>query len=215
MDREAWCAAVHEVAKSWTWLRKWTEQEAEVSMGRTLWIVIDELAEGHCPGELFKILKEDAFKVLHSICQHIWKSQLWERSVFILIPKRAMPKNAQTTIQMHSFHMVIKLCSKSFNLSFSSMWTENFQIYKLGLDKVEEPEIKLPTLVGSWRKQGDSRKNISFIDYTKTFDLVDYNKLWTFLKKMWIPYHLICLLRNLYAVQEATEPDMEKSTFKN
>ena len=50
-------------------------------------------------------------------------------------------------------------------------------MYKLHLEKVEEPEIKLPTLVGSWRKQGDSRKNISFIDYTKAFDLVDYNKL--------------------------------------
>ena len=115
-----------------------------------------------------------------------------------------MPKNVQTTIHMYSFHMLVKLCSKSFKLGFSSMWTENFQIYKLGLEKIEELEIKLPTFVGSWRKQGASRKNICFINYTKACDLVDYNKLWTFLKEMWLPDHLICLLRNLYAVQEAT-----------
>ena len=115
-----------------------------------------------------------------------------------------MPKNVQTTIHMYSFHMLVKLCSKSFKLGFSSMWTENFQIYKLGLEKIEELEIKLPTFVGLWRKQGASRKNICFINYTKACDLVDYNKLWTFLKEMWLPDHLICLLRNLYAVEEAT-----------
>ena len=54
--------------------------------------------------------------------------------------------------------MVVRLCSKSFTLGFSSTWIKNFQIYKLGLEKVEEPEIKLPTSVGSWRKQGSSGK---------------------------------------------------------
>ena len=54
--------------------------------------------------------------------------------------------------------MVARLCSKSFKLIFSSMWTRNFQMYKLGLEKAEEPEIKLPTFIGSWRKQGISRK---------------------------------------------------------
>ena len=60
------------------------------------------------PVELFQILKDDAVRVLHSICQQILKTQQWpqewKRSVFIPIPKKAMPKNAQTTAQMHSFH---------------------------------------------------------------------------------------------------------------
>ena len=62
------------------------------------------------PVELLQILKDDAVKVLHSICQQIWKTQQWpqdwERSVFIPIPKKAMPKNAQTTTQLHLSHML-------------------------------------------------------------------------------------------------------------
>ena len=74
------------------------------------------------------------------------------------------------------------------------------------LEKAEEPEIKLPTSTGSSKKQENSRKNIyfCFIDYVKAFDCVDHNKLWKILKEMGIPYHLTCLLRNLYAGQEAT-----------
>ena len=63
------------------------------------------------PVDLFQILKDDAVKVLHSICQQIWKTQQcpqdWKRSVFISIPK-AIPKNAQTTAQLHSSHMLVK-----------------------------------------------------------------------------------------------------------
>ena len=60
------------------------------------------------PVELFQILKDDAVKVLHSICQQIWKTQQdWKRSVFIPIPKKAMPKNAQTTTQLHSSHILV------------------------------------------------------------------------------------------------------------
>ena len=86
------------------------------------------------------------------------------------------------------------------------MWTEKFQMYKLHLEKAEEAEIKLSTFTGSWRKQESSRKNIyfCFIDYTKASDCVDHNKLWKMLKEMGIPDHLTCLLRNLYAGQEAT-----------
>ena len=79
-------------------------------------------------------------------------------------------------------------------------------MFKLVLEKAEEPEIKLPTSAGSWKKQESSRKNIyfCFIDYAKAFDCVDHNKLWKFLKEMGIPDHLICLLTNQYAGQEAT-----------
>ena len=88
----------------------------------------------------------------------------------------------------------------------------NFQIFKLNLEKAEEPEIKFPTSVGSLKKGENSRKNIHFrfIDYAKTFDCVDHNKPWKILKEMGIPEHLTCLLRNLYACQEETELVMEQ-----
>ena len=79
-------------------------------------------------------------------------------------------------------------------------------MFKLDLEKAEEAEIKLPTSTGSFKKQESSRKNIyfCFIDYTKAFDYVDHNKLWKILQKMGIPDDLTCLLRTLYAGQEAT-----------
>ena len=78
-------------------------------------------------------------------------------------------------------------------------------MFKLDLEKAEEPEIKLPTSIGSLKKQ-ESQKNIyfCFIDYAKPFLCVDHNKLRKILKEMGIPDHLACLLRNLYAGQEAT-----------
>ena len=79
-------------------------------------------------------------------------------------------------------------------------------MFKLDLEKAEEPEIKFPTCAGSSKKQESSRKTSTscFIDYAKAFDCVDHNKLWKILQKMGIPDHLTCLLRNLYANQEAT-----------
>ena len=76
---------------------------------------------------------------------------------------------------------------------------------KLDLEKAEEPEVKLPTSIGSEQKARKFQKNIfCFTDYVKTFDCVDHNKLWKILKEMGISDHLIWLLRNLYAGQEAT-----------
>ena len=76
---------------------------------------------------------------------------------------------------------------------------------QLVLEKTEERQIKLPTSTGLWKKQENSKKNyFCFIDYAKAFDSVDHNKLWKILKEMEIPDHLTCLLRNLYAGQEAT-----------
>ena len=95
------------------------------------------------------------------------------------------------------------------------MWTVNFQMFKLVLEKAEEPEIKLPTSAGSWKKQESSRKNIyfCFIDYTKAFDCVDHNKLWKILKVMeyqttwpasWETY--------MQARKQQLELDMEQQT---
>ena len=80
----------------------------------------------------------------------------------------------------------------------------NLQTFKLDLEKAEKAEIKLPTSVGSLKKQENSRKNICFIENAKVFDCVDQNKLWKILQEMGIPDYLTCLLRNLYAGQEAT-----------
>ena len=79
-------------------------------------------------------------------------------------------------------------------------------MFKLVLEKAEEPEIKLPISAGSLKKQESSRKNtyFCFIDHAKAFNCVDHNKLWKILKEMGIPDHLTCLLRNLYAGQETT-----------
>ena len=77
---------------------------------------------------------------------------------------------------------------------------------KLDLENAEEPEIKLPASVESFKKQESSRKNIyfCFIDCPKVFDCMNHNKLWKILKKMGIPDHVTCLMRNLHAGQEAT-----------
>ena len=80
-----------------------------------------------------------------------------------------------------------------------------FLMFKLVLEKAEEPEIKLSTSAGSWKKQESSRKtSISALLTMPKSDCVDHNKLWKILKEMGIPDHLTCLLRNLYAGQEAT-----------
>ena len=97
--------------------------------------------------------------------------------------RRAMPKNVQTTTQLCLFHILAKKCSKSFKLGFNSTWTENFQIYKLDLEKAEEPGNKLPTSVGSTKKQEDSRKTSisALLTMPKPLTLwitTNYGKFW-------------------------------------
>ena len=82
-------------------------------------------------------------------------------SVFIPIPK-AMPKNAPTTAQLHSSQTPVKWCSKFSKPGLNSTWTVNFQMFKMNLEKAEEPEIKLPRFTWSWRKQENPRKTSTF-----------------------------------------------------
>jgi len=77
-------------------------------------------------------------------------------------------------------------------------------MFKLDLEKGEELEIKLPTSTGSLKKRECSKKYLLLYQPCKAFDCVDHNKLWNILKEVGIPDHLTCLLRNLYAGQEAT-----------
>ena len=112
------------------------------------------------PVELFQILKDDAVKVLHSICQQIWKMQQWpkdwKRSVFIPIPNKGNAKecsNYHTIARIsHTSKVMLKI------LQARLQQYVNLQMFKLVLEKAEEPEIKLPTSAGSWKKQESSRK---------------------------------------------------------
>ena len=162
------------------------------------------------PVELFQILKDDAVKVLNSICQQIWKSQKspqdWKRSVFIPIPKKV---NAKECSNYHTFALI------------SHTYTVVLKILQARLQQYvnrELPDVQAGFRKGKWtrdqianicwiiEKAREFQTNIyfCFIDYTKAFDSVDLNKLWKILKEMGIPDHLTCLLRKLYAGQEAT-----------
>ena len=96
------------------------------------------------PAELFQILKDDAVKVLHSVCQQSEKLSSGHgtgKGQFSLqFLRKAVPKNAQTSTQLHSFHTLAKWCSKYSKPGFNSMWTGNFQMFKLDLDKAEEQD---------------------------------------------------------------------------
>ena len=89
----------------------------------------------------------------------------------------------------------------------------NFQMFKLDLEKAEEPEIKLQTFAGSSKEQ-EFQKTIyfCFINYTKAFDCVDQNQLWKILQEMGIPGNLTCFLRNLYEGQEGTVRTRHETT---
>ena len=112
------------------------------------------------PVELFQILKDDAVKMLHSICQQIRKTQKWpqdwKKSVFIPIPKKG---NAKECLNYHTI-AVISHTSKVMLKILQARLEQyvNFQMFNLDLEKAEEPEIKLPTSAGSWKKQESSRK---------------------------------------------------------
>ena len=92
----------------------------------------------------------------------------------------------------------------------------NFQMFKLILEKAEEPQIKLPTSIGSSKKQESSKKKtiyVCFVDYAKAFDYVAHHKLWKILKEMGIPDHLIFLLKTHMQVRkQRLELDMEQQT---
>ena len=76
-------------------------------------------------------------------------------------------------------------------------------MFKLDLEKADKSEIIFPTSTGSWKRQ-EKNSYFCFIEYAKAFDCVNHNKLWIILKEMGMPDHLTCILRNLYAGQEAT-----------
>ena len=162
------------------------------------------------PAELFQILKDDAVKVLKSICQQIWKThtqpQYWERSAFTPIPKKG---NAKECLNYHTVALIShasKVMLKILHTRLQQYMNCEFPDVQAGFRKGRGTRDQTANIHWITEKSREFHKNIyfCFIDYTKTFDCTDHNQLWKILQEMGIPDHMTCLLRNLYAGQEAT-----------
>ena len=149
------------------------------------------------PDKLFQILKDDAVKVLHSICQQIRKTQQWpqdwKRSVFIPIPKKGNAKECSNyhTVALisHASKVMLKILQARLQQCMNDELPTRDQIANIRwiIKKAREFQINI---------------YFCFNDYAKAFNRVDHNKLWKILQEMEILDHLTCLLRNLYAGQE-------------
>ena len=155
------------------------------------------------PVELFQILKDDAVKVLHSICQQIWKTQQWpwdwKRSVFIPVISKG---NAKECSNYHTIALIShasKVMLKILQARLQQYMNWELPDVQAGFKKGRGTRDQIANIHWIIKKAREFQKNI-FIDYTKTFNCVDHNKLWKILKEMGIQDHL----RNLYAGQEAT-----------
>ena len=160
--------------------------------------------------ELLQILKDDAVKVLHSICQQIWKTQQWpqdwEKSVFIPISKKGNAKECSIYCTIALISQASKLMLKSLQARLQQYVNCEFPDVQAGFRKGRGTRDQIANICWIIKKAREFQKNICFcfIDYAKAFDCVDYNKLWRILQEMRIPDHLTCLLRNMYAGREAT-----------
>ena len=162
------------------------------------------------PAELFQILKDDAVKVWHSIYQQIWKTQQWpqdwKRSVFIPVPKKGNAKECSnyrtTAVISHASKVMLKI----LQARLQQYMNQELADVQAGFRKDRETRDQIANIQWIIEKAREFQKSIyfCFMDYMKAFDCVDHNKLWQVLKEMGIPDHLTCLLRNLYAGQEAT-----------
>ena len=128
-------------------------------------------------GAVFQILKDDAVKVLHSICQQMWKTQQWpqdwKRSVFIPIPKKGNAKECSNYRTIALISHATKVMLKILQARLQQYVNHERPDFKLDLEKAEELEIKLPKIHWIIKKARDFQKNIyfCFIDYAKAFDV--------------------------------------------
>ena len=149
--------------------------------------------------------QHDAVKVLHSICQQIWKTQQWpqdwKRSLFIPVPNKG---NAKHCSNYHTIAPISHTSKVMLNFFPSKTW--KLPDVQAGFRKSKGNRNQTANIHWITEKAREFWKNIyfSFMDCAKAFDCVDHNKLWKILQEMGIPDHLTCLLRNLYASQEAT-----------
>ena len=162
------------------------------------------------PVELFQILEDDAVKVLHSICQQMWKTQQWpqdwKRSVFILIPKKGNAKECSNDHTIALISHVSNVMLKILQARLQQYMNHELPDFQVGFRKGIGTRDQISNVRWIIEKAREFQKYIyfCFIDYAKALDYVDHHKLWKILKEMGIPDHLTCLRRNLYAGQEAT-----------
>ena len=162
------------------------------------------------PVELFPILKDDAVKVLHSVCQQIWKTQQWplgwKRSVFIPVPKKGNTKECSKYHTIALLSHASKVTLKTLQARLQQYVNHELPDVQAGFRKGKGTRDQIANIHWTTKKAREFQKNIYFCfsDYAKAFICVDQNKLWKILKEMGIPDHPTCLLRNLYAGQEAT-----------
>ena len=136
------------------------------------------------PGELFQILKDDAVKVMHSVCQQIWRTQQWpqdwKRYIFILIPKEGNVKECSNyhTIALISHSSKVRL--KILQARLQQYLSQEFTDVESGFGKGRRTRDQIANNSRIIEKATESQKNIyfCFIDYTKAFHYVDHNKLW-------------------------------------
>ena len=169
--------------------------------------------------ELFKILKDDAVKVLHSICQQIWKTQQWpqdwKRSVFISIPKKGNVKECSNHHTIAVVSQASKVMLKILQARLQQYVNHELSDVQARFRKGRGTRDQIANMHWIIERTREFPKNIyfCFIDYAKAFDCVDHNKLCKILKEMGISDHLTCLLRNFYAGnKQPLELDMEQQT---
>ena len=144
------------------------------------------------PAELFQILKDDAVKVLHSICQQIWKTQQWpqdwKRSVFIPNPKKGNAKECSNYCTIARISHASKLMLKILPARLQQYTNWELPYVQAGFRKVRGTRDQIANIRWIIKKAREFQKNIYlyFIEYTKAFDCVDHNKLWKILKEMGI-----------------------------
>src|SRR5574340_1363583 len=162
------------------------------------------------PVELFQIPKDDGVKVLHSICQQIWKTwqwpQDWKKSVFIPIPQKGNAKECSNYHTIAFISHARKIMLKILQARLQQYVNRELPDVQAGFRKGKGTRDQIANICWIIKKAREFQKNIyfCFIDYAKAFNCMDHNKLWKILQEMGIPDHLTCLLRNLYAGQEAT-----------
>ena len=158
--------------------------------------------------ELFKTLKNDAIKMLHSICQQIWKTQQWpqdwKRLILVPIPKKGSTKDCANCWTIAFISHASKVMIKILHSRLQHV-NQEFPDVQAGFIKGREIRDQIANIRWIIEKAEEFQKNndLYFIDYAKAFDCVDHNKVWKALKDMGIPDHLNCLLRNLYVDQKA------------
>ena len=174
-------------------------------------MTMNKASEGDgIPAELFQILKDDAVKVLHSICQQIWKThqwpQDWKRSVFIPIPKKGNAKGSSNYCTIVLISHTSKVTLKILQARLRQYMNRELPDVQAGFRKSRGTRDQIANIRWIIEKAREFQKNIyvCFIDYVKAFDCMGHNKLWKILQEVRIPDHLTCLLRNLQTGQEAT-----------